>query len=54
MVNNKNEVLLSVTLTELFEVRSWLRAALAVERNDTARFATLLHLSLKVERLTDL
>lgn len=53
MVNNNGELVLSVSLTELLEIRTWLRAALAMERNDTPRFATLLHLNHKVENIID-
>ena len=49
MVNTERT--LSVSLVELLEMSSWLRAAVAIERMDTPRFATLLHLLNKVEEL---
>ncbi len=49
MVNN--EVALYVTVVELREIRTWLRAAIMTQPTDTPRFATLLHLLTKAERL---
>lgn len=49
MVND--ESILYVTITELLEIRAWLRAAIMIEPTDNPRFATLLHLLTKTERL---
>jgi hypothetical protein len=47
------EVSLPVTYVELREIKAWLLAAVGVERSDTPRFVTLLHLLAKAEALLE-